>query len=209
MKNFEQEFKWDAPARQAFVRFVDALQAMAETCIGPQLLQNTDYYLENATNHLAAQKIALRIRQCGENWEATLKTRSAIKNGLACRQEWTQPLPAVPGIRQALKILETQREWHGIALASLKVRFVIKNARTIYRVTYRGCQAEVALDNYLTLAQGHQWRRKEIELELKRGSTTGFEKLAQKLTEKSGLKPAQLSKVAVAEKWILNKFRKD
>lgn len=207
MKNLEREFKWDASARQAFARFVCALQEVAGGYAGPQQLQNTDYYLEDTARQLAKQQVALRIRHSAGHWEATLKTRTILKEGLACRQEWTLPLPGVQNVRQAIKSLAARGEWKGILLGGLRVRFGIKNERTIYTVSYLGCQAEAALDNYLTLAQGHQWRRKEIELELKKGKAADFEKLVQKITEKSSLNPAQISKVAGAEKWILNKFR--
>ena len=209
MKNLEREFKWDASTPQAFARFVCALQDVAGKYSAPQQLQNTDYYLEDAARQLVRQKVALRIRHSAGHWEATLKTRTVLKEGLACRQEWTLPLPGVQQVRQAIKALAARGEWKGVCLGGLRIRFIIRNKRTIYTVSYVGCQAEAALDNYLTLAQGHQWRRKEIELELKKGKASDFEKLVQKITEKSNLKAAKISKVAGAEKWILHEFRKD
>ena len=43
---------------------------------------------------------------------------------------------------------------------------------------------------------------KEVELELKKGSAENLKKLAQYLTQKSGLKLAKISKVKTAEALI-------
>lgn len=207
MKNIEREYKWDAAESGAFERFVQAVQEVSGELPAAQLVRNTDYYLEDPSGIFANQQVALRIRRSDAVWEATLKTRTILKNGLACRKEFTIALPSARNFRGAYWALSSLGHWKGYPVSSLQVRFVIKNKRTVYLLSYQGCVCEIALDNYLTVAEGHQWRRKEIEMELKKGSAKQFAKLTKLLSQKSGLLPAKISKVAGAEKWIKSKFR--
>ena len=206
-KNIEREFKWDASKRGVFARFVQVLKQTCQRVDAGCALSITDTYIDNKYKDCSQHKIALRIRRSGGIYQATLKTRNALKEGLATRQEWTLPLPHVRSLKGALVTLEERQRWNGVKLEGLAARFAIKNHRYVYQVSYGACQCEAALDNYLTIAGGHQWRRKEIELELKKGSVKTFEKLIEKLTAQTGLPVAKISKVAGAEKWILNKFR--
>lgn len=201
-KNQEKEFKWDASPRGAFARFLPALREAGGKTLRARKLQLTDYYLQDEKNTLAVRKIALRIRRTGKRFEATLKNRSRLCNGLAVRREDTLPLLGVSSWRQALKKLAERGKWQEIDTQHLHVHFIIKNARNVYAVKYAGCECEAALDNYVTYARGHRLRRKEIELELKKGSAKDFEKLIKNITAFSGLCAAKISKVAGAEKWI-------
>ena len=207
MKDIEQEFKWNAGEPRAFERFLAALKKECESVFSRGKVRITDYYLDDEQGTLSARKIALRIRHSGQKWEATCKSRSQVKNGLAVRQERTLPLPQARSIKSALRALREQNAWKELPKEEvLHVRFKICNLRRVYMAIYKNCACEAALDNYVTLASGHQLRRKEIELELKKGSAENFRKLTQKLTKASLLKFAKISKVAGAEKWILQKF---
>ena len=202
----EREFKWDASARGAFKKFLQALQTVCRCVRGGKCVWITDVYLDDKHGSYAAQKVALRVRRVGGSYEATLKTRSKIKNGLAVREERTLCLPRARSLRGALGALRKRQKWHNMPLTEVQARFTIKNHRTVYLLHHRGCVCEAALDNYLTLADGHQWRRREIELELKKGSAKIFKKLIEQLTAQTNLSAAKISKVAGAEKWILHKF---
>ena len=206
MENLEQEFKWDASVRGAFAHFVGAMEKSCGNISYLGTVKIADYYLDNAQRELAKRKVALRIRRSKRKWEATCKSRSQLKKGLATRQERTLPLSRVRTIRQALMQLVARGVWPEVKRKSLQVRFVIRNTRKIYRASYKGCLCELALDNYVTQVGTHQMRRKEIELELKKGSVRDFKKLVKKVSVLSGLNAAKISKVAGAEKWISQKF---
>lgn len=208
-KNVEKEFKWALPLRQSFDGFVAALREESDRVVAGKRLRIVDYYLDDGRGTLAARKIALRIRRVGASWEATLKSRSALKNGLATRREWTRSFTEVRTFTAAWLALKLWKNWRGVELANVGLYFTIQNHRQLYQVRYGRCICEAALDDYKTLAGGREWRRREIELELKKGSAKDFIKLIEKVTARSGLKAAKLSKVAGAEKWILQNFRKD
>ncbi len=195
----EKEFKWDASARGAFACFVRVLRETVSEISASQDLSITDRYLDNARGDLSSQKIALRIRRQGCRYEATFKTRTALKNGLACRKEVTKPLPNVRSFAAALRALENLQSWEGMALNGLRVRFTLRNRRRIYRVRYGAVQCEAALDRYVIEAAGKRLARREIELELKSGPEKDFMCLLRTLSEKSTLSPVRISKVACAE----------
>ncbi|MBO7237962.1 MAG: CYTH domain-containing protein [Elusimicrobiaceae bacterium] len=202
----EQEFKWDGAPRGAFGHFVQTLEEICGNISSGGTVQITDYYLDNAAGQLAARKVALRIRYSNAKWEATCKRRSQIKNGLARRQERTLALPQARSIKSALKTLQQRQDWVGLKKETLQVRFIIRNCRQLFYIRYKSCACEAALDNYVTCCGKNRLRRKEIELELKKGSTRDFKKLIEKIATVSDLKPVKISKVAGAEKWILQKF---
>jgi len=206
MKDTEREYKWDSPNRQAFQCFLQAVRAQCEEVVCQGSRRITDYYLDNAGKELAARKVALRIRHIGEVWQATLKSRSRLKNGLAVRKEYTLVLTGARSFGKALKRLAQKKKWKDIPVENLQEKFRICNHRRIYQCVYQNMCCELALDDYLTQAQGHQWRRREIELELKKGPAKQFTKLIKNLTKQSCLSAAKISKVAGAEKWISQKF---
>lgn len=206
MKDIEQEFKWDASARGAFENFLQAARSVCENVRCAGAVHITDYYLDNAKGDFAAQRAALRIRHAGQCWQATLKSRSLLQNGLAVRQERTLTLIGVRSFRGALTRLEQRACWQGFALRDLREKFRICNLRRRYMCTYKGVRCEAALDSYITLHGGHQLSRREIELELKKGPGKVFAQLVEKISTTGRLRPAKISKVAGAEKWILQKF---
>lgn len=145
------------------------------------------------------RKIALRIRREGNKFEATLKTRSDVRDGLARRKELTRPLPGVRSASGALKALENGPAWEGLPLAGLSVRFVLRNRRRICRVHFGRAECEAAFDSYVICAGKKKIHRREIELELKKGPESDFLGLVQELTLRSGLEAAKMSKVKSAE----------
>ena len=208
-KNIETEFKWGVCRARDFDVFINALKQLSVLTSDKKIVTITDYYLDNRQRQFTKNKVALRVRCIGNIFQATLKTRTALKNGLARRQELTRPLPPAATRQKAIYALQAYQEWAGYSLANLHPYFVIKNKRTVYDIHYKNCRCEAALDNYLTQASGHQMRRREIELELKSGRVADFKKLVQQISLISGLSAAKISKVAGAEKWIKQKFRRD
>lgn len=206
MTNTEREFKWDASPRGAFGVFLNALKQTAVSVRPQAALSITDGYLDNERGDLSAGKTALRIRRAGRVFEATLKSRSVLENGLARRKELMRPLPGARSFAAALKMFEARGEWEGISPQGMRVRFVIRNRRRRYTARFGGAVCEAALDNYVIHAAGRVLRRREIELELKSGSEADFLLFARRLAERSGLGFVQISKVACAEKLLKDKI---
>ena len=199
MNHMEKEYKWDASPKDAFSRFLRALKEICARPLHPVSLSITDRYLDNKAGDFSARKIALRIRRMENTFEATLKTRSDIRNGLARRKELTRPLPGARSFPGALKMLTNGPAWEGLSLSGLFVRFMLKNRRRICRVRFYGAECEAAFDSYVICAGGRMLRRKEIELELKKGDEADFLHLVRELTLRSGLEAAKISKVKSAE----------
>ena len=201
MKHIEQEYKWDATKRGAFACFLKAANTTG-TLTPAHSLRITDYYLDTPSGSLSGRKIALRVRRVKGKFEATLKTKTKLINGLARRKELTLALPQVRSLAGALRVLAARGSWAGCTLQDLQARFVIANCRTVCMLRAPACQCEVALDHYKTHARGKYFWRKEIELELKKGTEKAFLKVVQKINQNCNLPAAKISKVAGAEKWI-------
>lgn len=201
MTPIEREFKWAVNSHADFAAFVQALQELAGYLPSPKNYPIVDSYLENKEQSLCAQKIALRVRQVGEVFEATMKSRTQLVGGMACREEHTLALP-VKNVQDALAFLEEKKQWQGISMQGLAVRFKIKNTRQVYDIIYKDIRCEVALDEYEILAGDAHKNCQEIEMELKEGGEKYFLYLVEKISAKTGLQAAQISKVATAEKMI-------
>lgn len=206
MENVEKEYKWNAAERGAFARFLCALKETCDYVANPVFLSITDRYLDNAAGDFSSRKIALRIRRTGKTFEATMKSRSKVQNGLARRKELTRALPGARSFAGALKSLQNSAEWEGMPLGALSVRFTLHNRRRICRVHFGRAECEAALDNYVICAGGRSLPRREIELELKKGQEADFLRLTRELTRLSGLCAAKISKVKTAEMLLKNKI---
>ncbi len=201
MKNFETEYKLDANTPGAFARARRFLQTV-NSKVKPQLLQIKDTYLDHATRDLAAQKIALRVRNTDGKWETTFKTCTQIKQGKAVRQEETLPLLRVTNLKQALHFLEQKKRWGPLDVRGLQVQFSISNKRTVYVFDYDGEQLEMALDNVTLCVRGRQLKMKEIEVELKGKNEAALEHFIKQFVCATQLKRMQISKVKTAEKLL-------
>ena len=202
MSEIEREFKWAVEKEEDFDTFASVLKSVLEAPATEKMLYIHDAYLEKPDGALSAEKVALRIRETDGKFEATLKTRTRLINGLACRKELTLPLPLAENFEQALQLLKQRQEWEGVALADLQVKFEIKNCRKLYEFSYKAARCEAALDRYVIEAEGKTLACREIELEFKEGVEKDFEELVLLLSQKSGLLPARISKVATAEKML-------
>lgn len=207
MSHVEQEFKWTCNRAADFDTFLSTLKLLSVRCVCPKRLHIVDTYLDTPQRELSSQKIALRLRRTKNQFEVTLKTKTALQKGMAVRKESTLPLKNAATWHSALKQLKEKNRWEGVGLILLQRIFTIENYRRAYQLSYKKCVCELALDQYLTKANGHQWLRREIELELKKGSAKDFLQLVQKISQNAALPVAKISKVAGAEKWIKEKLR--
>ncbi len=194
----EIEFKWEANVPRAFYKMQRAVFASGVRVLSVQHLKITDVYLDTPMCDFEKQKIAFRVRNTNQNWEATFKTRTEIVHGKAVRREETLKMPGVKSLAQALEFLRRKKTWKGLCVANLQPLFVLKNQRQIQEITWQKMQAELAFDTCEILVCGRRVYFKEIELELKKGATENFEKLAAQFTCASGLRQAQISKVKTA-----------
>ena len=201
MKNTETEYKWNADSPRAFARMRRLIGTLARV-EKTENLHLHDYYLDDENRALRAQKIALRLRQTGTDWEATLKTRTEVKNGKARRREYTLPLPEARNFSRALTLLENKKTWQKANLKNLRVQFEIINKREIYLLNFGGARAEMALDNCTLAVLGRKVKMKEIELELKQGSAQKLDALAEKISRTAQLPFQKNSKVFSAEQLL-------
>ncbi len=198
MKHTEIEFKWDANSLRAFGKMNRALHATGASVGSAQLWRITDTYLDTPTRDFEKQHIAFRVRCVRDSWEATFKTRTEIKRGKAVRREETCQLTEAHNLAQALQILRRKKTWKNLPVANLTPLFTLKNSRRTWTVTEGKLRAELAFDTCEISVCGRRVFFKEIELELQHGSVATFEELTARLTEKSGLEPARISKVKTA-----------
>lgn len=198
MKHTEIEFKWEANAPRAFGR-VRAALAAAGTALGkPRDLSITDYYVDTPARDFKKQQIAMRLRRTDQRWEVTFKTRTELVAGKAIRREETCQLPGVKNFRDAVQALQNKKTWKRLEVSQLDLLFVLTNKRRIYPATLKNTQAELAFDKCCLSVCGRRVMFKEVELELKRGSVQTLEKLAVRITQKTALRPARISKVKTA-----------
>lgn len=198
MKNVEMEYKWNANVPRAFTRARRALTKLVGAHTETRL-HITDTYLDHTDENFAKQRIAFRVRNTGEKWEATFKTRTEIKNGKAVRREETLPLPSVKNLTQALHVLQQKKTWKGLRVTNLQPQFVLKNKRSACEFNFEKSRLEMALDEVTIFVCGRQVNMKEIELELKQGSVKSFEKFARAFAVQTKLDAMKMSKVKTAE----------
>lgn len=196
--SMEIEFKWEANMPRAFYKMQRAVLLSGISILSGQPIRITDVYLDTPTRDFEKQKIAFRVRNTNQKWEATFKTRTQVINGKAVRREETLLLPGVKNLPQALDFLRRKKTWKNLCIENLKPLFVLKNRRQIQAISWHKMQAELAFDACEILVYGRRVRFKEIEMELKKGSAQTLEKLAEQLTQISGLKRATISKVKTA-----------
>ena len=206
MRNLEIECKWQANAPRAFACAWRVITSLSKYTV-PRQLHITDVYLDDALQNLAAQKIALRVRNTNGKWEATYKTRTEIKNGKAVRREETLALPGVKNLRQALQVLARKKLWGKLNLTGLEAQFTLVNKRSVCVFDYDGAELEMALDDVCLYVLGRQVKFKEIEVELKRGAPAALDRFARFFTHETELPRAKISKVKTAQ-LLLNLWKK-
>ena len=194
----EIEFKWDANVPRAFWKFRQSVNAAQVQVLAAQKLYIKDVYLDTPTQDFEKEKIAFRVRCVNRRWEATFKTRTEVINGKAVRREETLPLAHVKNLTQALAFLTHKKTWKGLRVKNLSPLFVLKNKRQTQEIACDQMRAELAFDTCEISVCGRRVYFKEIELELKKGSSQTLEKLAEQFTQASKLKRAKISKVKTA-----------
>ena len=197
MTHIETEFKWEANTFHAFQKMRQAAEELGKLS-APDQVFICDTYMDHTDGQFARQNIAFRVRNIGARWECSFKTKTDLKNGLAVRQEETLALP-VKNVHQASAFLTRKKTWQGLNVENLRPTFSLVNRRTIHMLKTPQVQAELAYDAVQFLICGRIVKIWELELELKKGTPKALQALAQKLTEKTGLPLAKISKVETAQ----------
>lgn len=198
----ELEHKWAVPSSSAFNAFLTALSSLTPLP-KPEQIFNDDYYIDTPGRSLYLLNYICRIRLSGKTAEFTAKSTNKIVNGLANREERNYPLKHSKTYEEALLSLKEVFPFNNIKTEELVNLFRITNNRKLYALTLQGgLKVEIALDNAVIYSGGKEKELKEIECELLEGGTEHFIKFLQVLTQKSGLQPAETSKVATAAKMM-------
>ncbi|RBP29113.1 CYTH domain-containing protein [Marinobacter pelagius] len=150
-------------------------------------------YFDTPAAALNHQKAALRVRQAGDKYIQTLKTRGEFVNGAHRRQEWEWPLP---GPDLSLGLLADTPLADRINLAELEVVFETNFQRQVWMIRREDAEVEVALDSGTVASRGRTEPLNEVEFELKSGNPAILMSLARELAEQI---PVFLNLVSKAE----------
>ncbi|PWC32403.1 CYTH and CHAD domain-containing protein [Azospirillum sp. TSO35-2] len=178
----EVELKLHAfPADLARIATLPALLALAD---GPAVSQRlrTVYY-DTPDLRLAANGVALRVRQEGDRYVQTLKTVNSASPGdsaaVAVRREWDWTVPGEAVDRGVLTDPGVAGLVPAAALDALDCLFVTDFQRTTLLVRPDPLTAvEVAVDDGRVYAGGRSLPISEVELELKAGRVANLFDLA-------------------------------
>ncbi|XKH00007.1 CYTH domain-containing protein [Marinobacter nauticus] len=150
-------------------------------------------YFDTPDAALNQARAALRVRQAGDRYIQTLKTRGEFVNGAHNRQEWEWELS---GPELDLSLLEQTPLHNQIDLANLQLAFETNFQRQEIMLTDGNNAIEVAVDAGHILGGGHTLPLHEVEFELKAGDADCLMQQASKLAEQV---PVFLNLVSKAE----------
>src|SRR5690554_6861085 len=135
-----------------------AMQGSAKTLI--------NRYYDTADAALNRAKAALRVRQAGDRFIQTLKTKGEFVDGAHRREEWEWELA---GPELDLSLLE-QTPLHGqVDLTALELAFETNFQRQVVMLESGSSVIEVAVDSGEILGGGRSLPLREVEFELKAG----------------------------------------
>lgn len=138
--------------------------------ITPQRQALLSIYFDTPEFDLMRRRIALRVRQAGNQWIQTLKAETQSLGALTSRPEWEMAVadghhPDFSALPQAaLDLLG------GIKLKHIQPAFTTQFHRTTWQITTDSGQAEVALDIGKIFAADRCRDICEVEIELKSGA---------------------------------------
>jgi len=197
----EREYGFVVKRPGAFARLPAVLACLGTPEATVRRRALTDTYLDTDDLLLAKAGAGCRVRVSGESAEATLKSLAPADDGLAVRNEWSEPL------RRTAVGLWLRGLPRGGALAArlhpllrgarLRVLFRLRQDRTVYRVRTRdGSLIQVSADSVRWGGNRPRPALLEIEIELLGGSVESLRRVAAKLKKKLDLRPAKESKYA-------------
>lgn len=180
----ELKFDLDEPAANV----IEHHPLLAAT--DPQTRSQCSIYFETPKGKLGKWGYSLRVRQIGDCFTQTLKTRQSHA-GLFDRGEWETPVAAMQPEPEAL-IRTPLRKLKKNTCFIPVVRSVVE--RSSWLVEHLDSTVEVCLDRGEVVAAGGKQRFQELELELKRGDPADLFSFARTILEAATLKLGVLSK---------------
>jgi len=150
-------------------------------------------YFDTPDAALNQARAALRVRQAGDRYIQTLKTRGEFVNGAHNRQEWEWELS---GPELDLSLLEKTPLHNQVDLANLQLAFETNFRRQEIMLKDGNNDIEVAVDAGHILGGGRSLSLHEVEFELKGGDADCLMQQASKLAEQV---PVFLNLVSKAE----------
>ena len=150
-------------------------------------------YFDTPAGDLNRRKVALRIRQAGDQFIQTLKARGEFVDGAHRRQEWEWPLI---GPKLKLALIADTPVGQGVNLAGLQPVFETNFERRVLMVDQEDSVIEVAIDSGAIVAGGQSLPLNEIEFELKSGASSALLAWARRLADEV---PVFLNLVSKAE----------
>lgn len=145
-------------------------------------------YFDTPKHALRKKGLSLRIRSAGEKRIQTIKDAGLARAGLFDRPEWESEVGGeVPDLAAAAGT-PLEAALSGRRASGLKPVFATEVERTTWTVEADGSEIEVALDEGRIAADGSARMIAELELELKRGSSSALFALARALDAGGALK---------------------
>jgi len=172
---------------------------LLQVATGQAVLMLRNTYYDTPALELAAARIALRVRQQGERYIQTLKTRGQSVNGLHQRGEWEWELDSErldPSLLTAEIWPEALPPAEQLTLVPV---FTTDFRRRLWLIRFEGADIEVAQDQGEVVCSGAEGARlsdpiSELELELKAGPADALFSLARTLGQQIELRPSDISK---------------
>ena len=161
----------------SLIKALSWLQAQPEATKGSKKSLVNCYY-DTPAAELNRQQAALRVRQVGDQYIQTLKTRGEFVSGAHRRQEWEWP---VPGPSLSLGLLADTPLENDINLARLAPVFETNFTRQVVMLDDGKAVIECALDDGVIVAGGKQKPLHEVEFELKSGDPSRLLVWAERL----------------------------
>ncbi len=150
-------------------------------------------YFDTPDADLNRQRIALRVRQSGDQFIQTLKTQGEFVEGAHRRQEWEWPLM---GKELNIGLVADTPVGQNINLADLKPVFETNFERQIVMIEEGETVIEVAVDAGYIEAGGQRRPLHEVEFELKSGDASYLVRWSRALADEV---PVFLNLVSKAE----------
>lgn len=191
----EVELKLLIPSNQRELAIRLCEQAAHGQAGQAQRLDNS--YFDTPELELRQHDIGLRIRRAGEQLEQTLKLAGTTTGGLHSRPEYnvnvTEKTPDLSLYDESiwpesLPYMDLQRE----LIALFQTDFV----RTRWQLASGEGQLEIAFDEGMVRANGHEQPICEIEIEVQGGEVADAFKLARRLITRTNAQVGYLSKAA-------------
>jgi inorganic triphosphatase YgiF len=196
-EKIELEAKWSSRSESGFSAFRAEAVRLGSRVGRSRVVLIKDSYLDTEDGFFGKRRVSCRLRRADGRWDLTLKSRTALKNGVAFRRERTFLLGRGPGALARARALLSRvpgRE-------TLAEAFVILNRRTVLPMTLPGgARAECSFDR-VTLQRGRKAvRMLEVELEFLKGSKACFSAFVRAVKGREAFSPSKRSKVATALK---------